>query len=119
MAWSWSYSDEGLSAIMAGIENLPLDDLITCYAEFEAYRLRNRSNVKFDFNRTAYRRGLHQARLIADTGEDILVSAIQSRAEELATSDNGGWNAYVCPYGCHTVNLKECMKLLEQPEEKD
>lgn len=114
--WSWSYSNEGIDLIMKGIENEPLHDLEVAYAEFEAYRLKDRPNVKHEFNSAAYRRALKQARLIAETGEDILVSAIQSRAQEFSGSDNGGWNAYYCPYGCHTINLNDAEKIPDESE---
>ena len=38
--------------------------------------------------------------------KDVLVEWVWARAEQLRTTDNGGFNCWVCPEGCHTVGGK-------------
>jgi hypothetical protein len=37
--------------------------------------------------------------------KDLLVDAIWEDMEEWRTCDNGGFNAWACPSGCHTVSF--------------
>jgi hypothetical protein len=35
--------------------------------------------------------------------ETVRAESVVNAAFEIATSDNGGYNPWYCPYGCHTL----------------
>ena len=47
-----------------------------------------------------YEEALAQAKTLP---KDVLVGEVWDYAENARRCDNGGWNAYMCPAGCHTV----------------
>lgn len=80
--------------------------LIEAYAEIRTYEdmgedAYNQCNhAEFSSIYSAYE---HEAR--CDISEDNLVEFIFEWANNFNTCDNGGWNLYVCPDGCHTVSF--------------
>jgi hypothetical protein len=102
MAWSWSYSNEGLDLIQFAIGEQDRTDLETAFAEHRAFAAKGRSNVKFDFNHSEYRRSLKLAETLA---EDTLAAEVYRLAEEFSTCSNGAHGAWYCPYGCHEIEL--------------
>jgi len=56
----------------------------------------NKLNFLFDYSEIA-----------KDVPDDVLADYIYERAETQSLAENGGHNAYCCPYGCgcHTVSL--------------
>ena len=43
----------------------------------------------------------------ADVPKENLAEHVWTKAEEQRTCDNGGFNAWACPGGCHTVSFDE------------
>ena len=100
MAWSWSHTVEAYENARRNLGKLRKGELNVIYAEWEAHTSREEDEGAFD--EPKYKAALTAARKIP---ADILADAIWERAEELATCDNGGFNAWVCPFGCHTVSF--------------
>lgn len=98
MAWEWSHTAEAYEIAQENLFHLDRVTLEVIYAEWQARCGDNEFDP--DFDSEAYEQGLKEAKGIAT--EDI-VDYIWTQAEALYTCDNGGWNAWVCPWGCHTV----------------
>lgn len=98
MAWEWSHSNEGIGNARTNLENTPKEELETIYAEWEASSKPNDSDEWIE----AHDRG---ERIATRLTSDVLVDVIWEHAEEQRTCDNGGFKAWVCPYGCHTVSF--------------
>lgn len=60
------------------------------------------------FDSEAYAIALEESRSLPI---DTLADYITERAETTATCDNGGFNAWVCPSGCHTVSFSSADEL--------
>jgi hypothetical protein len=102
MAWEWSHTAEAYSNAYDQVHALPKRELLTILREW-AYKdredngtLRRRAGAK---RIAGFRLPAGLRRLTQDTLADL----VWSRAEEHRTCTNGGWAAYVCPDGCHTV----------------
>ena len=102
MAWEWSHSDEGLANARAQLDVQGREWLETVWAEWQAYAEETRENACGNFDESKYTAALAKAVALPD---DVLAKSIWDRMAEQATCDNGGWNAWACPYGCgcHTV----------------
>ncbi len=100
MAWEWSHSVEAYEAVRLNIGDLSRDDLREIYAEW-------RANDGHDDN--SFDEEIHSATLqaIADnkTSSRALAGTIYNFARDQATCNNGGFEAWVCPFGCHTVRF--------------
>ena len=81
MAWEWSHAPEAYTAARTNLENVEPSELRVIWAD-------------------RYELALLDA---GPLGPVRLASDIWERAAEYATCDNGGFNAHVCPFGCHTV----------------
>lgn len=113
MAWSWSHSDEAYEAAEANLRALPKEQLEIIYAEWRAAQ--GKGGIIHDsdsFDERKYKRALAYAKTLDD---ESLADFIWGRASEAATCDNGGWNAWMCPSGCHTVSFSPP----DEPEEED
>jgi hypothetical protein len=104
MAWGWSHSNEAYADAYANLQGLDREALETILAEWRCYSPDHADADSEGFVADRY------AQVYADvTGAayptDVLADSIWDSASELATCDNGGWNAWVCPYGCHTVSF--------------
>lgn len=97
MAWSWSHTNEAYATAYKHVRALPRKTLLEVLHEW-AYDEREKSGKRPSFRLPA---GIR--RLATDTLADL----VWERASEYATCDNGGWNAYICPDGCHTVPFSE------------
>lgn len=103
MAWSWSHTGEAYAAARDNLARLPKEELEIIFAEWRAAQ--GKGGVIEDSNRFSekkYFRALAFAKTLPD---DVLADFIWERAEESATCDNGGFNAWVCPSGCHRVSF--------------
>ncbi len=117
MAWEWSHTVEAYEAAYKRLERKPLKWLIECLAECRAHIVTyDTDGTPFDpaFDNETYEREVaklkHQDRQLAgmmnptlEGRKRFLVGDIWQYAEQYATCDNGGWNLYMCPYGCHTI----------------
>ena len=105
MSWEWSHTVEAYETAYNNLHALPRVELNVIYAEILATRQKTRYTGDPEFRQNRYPKCLAFAEsLLAD---DIIADAIWEFAEELRTCDNGGYNAHVCPYGCHTVSFGE------------
>lgn len=95
MAWEWSHSDEAYRNAEANVHKLPKYKLIEILREW-AYADREEAGKKPSFRLTFNARAMSQ---------EELADKVWRRADELALCTNGGWAAYICPEGCHTVSF--------------
>lgn len=97
MAWEWSHSGEAYEAAQENLNKLPKKTLDIIYAEWEAHTKDD------DFDQSIYNKALKFAKdtLVHET----LADDIWNRMCNLAICDNGGFDAWCCPYGCHTVSF--------------
>jgi hypothetical protein len=103
MAWSWSHSQEAYCDARDNVGRKSREWLEVCYAEWWAAG----SNDCGYVDGTAFDEGIYNVVLIeAKTlPDDVLADHIWDQMQEQATCDNGGWNAWCCPSGCHTVSF--------------
>jgi hypothetical protein len=116
MAWEWSHSQEAYAAVKrqlddkaesaAGGDREAQEWLLVVTAEWamgEGCRLPYAVWLK------RYKKAMRAAAASVRRGPDAglgwqnLADAIWDKSEAQATCDNGGWNAWVCPDGCHTL----------------
>lgn len=95
MSWEWSHTAEAYENVRRNIADLPKRKLLEVLREW-AYADRERKGRKPSFRQPVGQRKLPQ---------DILADLVWDRASEHATCSNGGWDAYICPDGCHTVSF--------------
>jgi hypothetical protein len=107
MAWSWSHTSEAYENAMKNISELETSELCIIFAEWRASQGKRGiiDPVSPAFSERKYKRALAYAEKLASNplGNEALAEVIWEQASEFATCDNGGFNAWVCPYGCHTV----------------
>lgn len=115
MAWNWSHTQEAYSNARANLEELPLPTLHVIYAEWRAsgYGTAKFDCVCPDHNSRKYWDALRYA---CELPADILVDIIWQWCEEYAVCDTGGFNAWVCPHGCHTVSFDRTEETEETEE---
>lgn len=99
MAWSWSHTAEAYRNAEANLYEIDTETLQEIYAEWCAHRA---DAADSDFSEEHYTAALDEARKLDN---ETLAVFIWERASEQATCDNGGWNAWLYPYGCHTVSF--------------
>ncbi len=102
MAWEWSHTEEAYSNALDNLIKQEHFWLAMCLAEITASTSHPDycgdhilDDKKYDLYRSKYEAW----------EQDDLINAIWRFAEEYRTCDNGGFNAHVCPYGCHTVSF--------------
>lgn len=110
MAWSWNHAAYAYDNARENLGELDHDTLCVIYAEWRAAQGKGgHIHDCEDFCMRKYERALKHAKTLPD---DVLADFIWERASEHATCDNGGFNAWMCPSGCHTVPFS-------QPEEDE
>lgn len=110
MNWEWSHTQEALDNAMDNLELIELSDLRVIYSEIKTSLRINRENESEyltqdvnSFDENYYREFLQEA---SSKFENELISCIWDYMYDiLRTCDSGGFNAYCCPYGCHTVSF--------------
>lgn len=106
MAWSWSHTAEAYRHAEENVRKQPREWLEVVFAEWRANQGKGgaQSDDNDLFCNRRYERALAYAKR-PDVTDEQLADHIWARMEELATCDNGGWNAWCCPFGCgpHTV----------------
>lgn len=100
MSWEWSSSPEAYENARNRMSKLPIRRLHVIYAEIEAadkdedgFYITSTSGLDLDL----YKIKLKKAEGLA---RDELADRIWEFMEEFRTCDNGGFNAWCCPYGC-------------------
>jgi len=106
MAWEWSHTAQAYDNARENLPRLDREDLQIIFAEWRAAQGKGgaiaNQGFNTDFNQKKYDRALKYS---AGLSHDQLVDFIWDHASDLATCDNGGFNAWVCPFGCHTVSF--------------
>lgn len=99
MAWSWSHNPEAYQDAHDQFNALPRETRNVIAAEWLAAIPHPRWGIGFhaELDERKYHHSL--ARVAAWTDER-LDEYCWPRIDELATCDNGGWNAHCCPFGC-------------------
>lgn len=101
MVWEWSHTQEAYDNVKENINSLSVESKHEIYAEWMAFKCVNAEDdgggpwCNICYNYTAH----HSPDKMPSDIEQV----IYDYAEEAANCDNGGFDAWVCPYGCHTV----------------
>lgn len=100
MSWEWSHTNEAYEAAKSNLQSKDRDFLEVAYCEWVAM-LATVKNENLDWLEV-YNAEMQR---VKEMQTESLIDHIWERASELRTSDNGGFNAYMCPDGCHTVSF--------------
>ena len=105
--WEFSHSEEAYADLEENIYSQDRKWLETVYAEIQAIE-------NGELNQKKYKLELKTA---SNLSNDALAEAIFEWTMQDRTCDNGGFNAYCCPFRCecHMVS----MSLPEEKEEKE
>ena len=99
MAWSWSHTQEAYRDAEINASELSDSDAAMIFAEWKAKD--SREDYAGGFNTVKYVRGMMEAvNMIRNGFREGIDRYIWENASEFATCDNGGFNAWLCPYGC-------------------
>jgi len=102
MAWEWSHDIQAYENAYNNLAGLPLKDLYAIYGEWKVKdylaSAQDDDEGTTGWNDPVYRRAVTEAKGLP---LDVLVSWTWNRAEEQRTCDTGGWQAWLCPHGCH------------------
>jgi hypothetical protein len=113
MAWSWSHTNEAYAAVEEQL-NTKADAanngdeeaakwLHVVWAEWVASNWRE-DRVATDLDLRKYECCIVRAkRQGVSLGYEKLATDIWNWTSEIATCTNGGWDAWVCPHGCHLL----------------
>jgi hypothetical protein len=99
MAWSWSHTEEAYVNAREQLEALPREERNVIAAEWLAAKKTSLYGEP-EFLPKRYQRALLR---VARWSDDKINEWVWERVERLATCTNGGWRAWVCPWGCHQV----------------
>jgi len=111
MSWGWSHTEEAYAAAYANLHRLDYDTLCVIIAEWDTVIFNEGDHLDgyYDKRLAMYRKSTVLTReMLADE-----VWLLCSESQEIngswfgQTCDNGGFNARVCPHGCHTVPFSE------------
>lgn len=103
MAWEWSHTPEAYENVRNNISTLDHENLAVIVAEIAAKIWDDENEDKnLSFNNGKYDKFLSEAK---ELPHDLLADVVWKFAEKHRTCDNGGFNAHICPYGCHTVSF--------------
>ena len=105
MAWEWSHSQEAYDNARENLDNLDILDIYDIWAEIQTCYALNVDNEyptqdTHSFDESIYEQFTSISYNIPD---HILRDFIWDVMNDFRTCDNGGFNAWCCPYGCHTV----------------
>ena len=107
MSWEWSHTDEAYKAAYDNLHRLDYDTLCIISAEWDTliFNEDEYSDGYYDKQLAMYRESkIYTSEMLAD---EIWLQCSESQEIDGQwygrTCDNGGFNAWVCPYGCHTV----------------
>lgn len=100
MAWSWSHTREAYINAENNLRNLPKNIIDIIWAEWQAAS--GDISRASQFSENKYNKAIKKA---ATMQKVYLADQIWENSSILATCDNGGYNAWVCPFGCHTVSF--------------
>lgn len=101
MTWEWSHTHEAYQNAETNLRNLPVAKLIEIAAEWYAQDGSSIDVESFDV-RVAELTKEHDAGILH---ADLLAAWIWDKASEQRSCSNGGFECYLCPFGCgpHSV----------------
>lgn len=119
MAWEWSHTEAGYNYVRLSIRDLAIDNLKVVWAEIKTFqecfqkhndelRAEGEEGVLYPANNGSYFRDdiyekhLNSEALLNKSSEDI-AEEIWEFAAWQRECDEGGFNAYICPFQCHTL----------------
>jgi len=107
MAWSWSHTAGAYDNARANLEGVSESAwLIDVIAEWRMHDWGNPNRYTFNQEEWDEKR----AAVVDDYGGlplSAMTGVIWADMEQLRICDNGGFNAWCCPYGCHTVSFSK------------
>lgn len=112
MAWSWSHTLEAYLEADEKLKSKSRGWLEETLAEIRTYEDCSRVDREQGclsvcpddyFDEALFREHRKSVSLLPG---DVLADEIWSWAEEWRTCSNGGWALYMCPYGCHEIELE-------------
>lgn len=111
MVWEWSHTDEAYEYAREQVSKLSKGTLLTILREWAYQDRETAGRLRFPHGRQVWTdargktrvRGFRLPPGLRRLDRSTLADLVWSRAEEHRTCSNGGWAAYVCPDGCHTV----------------
>lgn len=98
MAWQWSHSQKAYDNAKSNLYKQSLQWLKICLAEIEAELPANSGN----FDERTYKTYM-EAFKQCDNVDLYAESIWEVMSTDIRMCDNGGFNAWACPFGCHTV----------------
>ena len=113
MAWSWSHTNKAYEAIEEQLNNKAeaanngntdaAEWLCVVWSEWVASDWRE-DGVATALDLKKYAKAMARAKRQGNAvGYEKLAKDIWNWSSELATCTNGGWEAWVCPFGCHLL----------------
>lgn len=107
MAWEWSHTQEAYDNVKANLALKPLSWLSECYAEIVAHDhpMNDCNTEEEEVNKwdRMYAIGLKTCETLP---RDMIIDVIWKFAsEDHRTCSNGGFQAHMCPSGCHHVSF--------------
>ena len=123
MSWEWSHTNEAYENARDNLEKLSADTLAVIMAEWDAFEPNEHfSSSSSTLNLEKYKQRLKYHRLQLRSGLDkqALANSIWDRAEKLRTCDNGGHNAWMCPFGCnrHRVSFSTFAERMAEAKQR-
>ncbi len=106
MAWSWSHSGIAYENAYLNLADETPDDLIEIMTEWRVHQKSGGDDsVKWMTDEETWDEIRKEVREYYGKAHslDLLIESIWDLAQAQALCDNGGFNAWMCPYGCHTV----------------
>lgn len=104
MPWEWSHSPRAHANARINVEDMPKTVLRIVYAEWAAFDAAGGEDEGFD--EAAYKKALRSAKKL---DRDLLAEYVAERMERQARCEAGGFDAWMCPYGCdiHLVSFSD------------
>lgn len=105
MAWEWSHTNEAYANAYDHVQRLPRKTLLVVLREWSYHDREIKGTLRGPVisPKTGRALGFRLPAGIRRLCQDTLADLVWERAENHRTCDNGGWNAWICPDGCHTV----------------
>lgn len=110
MAWSWSHTIDAYEDAREQVQRLSKAELLTILREWAYYDREQANTLRFhgsqvwtDTRGKTRVRGFRLPNGVRRLTQDTLADLVWDRMSAHATCTNGGWDAYCCPDGCHTV----------------
>jgi len=110
MTWEWSHTQDAYDNAHNNLWGLDRETLQIIWAEWHSSEYPDGGEER-EFDVQLYKFALSAVGLI-DT--ELLIDFIWQDMERNATCDNGGYNAWCCPFGCHTVSFDREVETTEQ-----